>query len=215
MLNFITLQTTEGFLAPPAGPTPPSHFLATESKLDSFAALPNGWHYGAGVTPSEATIQNAHEWHRRFAQSGFLTTDAFPGAGGEIMVTAYRDEHFLEIVVETDNTVSFYHERGDETITSLPHKLSNEVEDAIETAAGILWSTSDYSTTEILTPERIDSTAWRLRTSAVAAPSFRAIALCAPERPYAPISVNITRTSPGNPLFFGYSPSPSSHPAAH
>jgi hypothetical protein len=208
MFNFFLLQGSKTYLPVTVNSNAFSNLVATEQKISSFAALPSGWHYGVGSAPLKGTIQNALDWHRQLMGWGFVTTDAFPGADGAIMIAAYRDEHVFEVVLEADNTVSFYHEKNDESLASLSHATPGDVERAIETIVGDLWSTFGSYTTEILTPRRIDSTDWHLRTLTAAGQSFSMIAYSRPEHPSAPISADIIQTLPGSLLYSGFSTRP-------
>lgn len=77
---------------------------STEGKIRSFARLPRGWHYGSGTPISHNIIATALAYHHLFASLGFVETDAFPGVGGEIMVTAYYGEHYVGVTVENNRT---------------------------------------------------------------------------------------------------------------
>ncbi len=80
-------------------------------KLRGFAELPKGWCYGEGIAPSAAVIG----WGERLAiallRSGFCELDAFPGLHGEVRVTAYTADDYVELTVETPTAVSVRYER--------------------------------------------------------------------------------------------------------
>jgi hypothetical protein len=165
-------------------------FVATKEKIKSFALLPSGWHYGGGMPPPAERIKNAEAWHEKLVTYGFAATDAFPGADGEIMISAYRDNHVFELVLEADDTLSFYHEHNDATLTSLSHKGISEIEATMTRVAGELWSILGSFTNETLTLEKIGSIGWRLKTLEEVARSFNTIAFCKQRYHYAPTYEN-------------------------
>ena len=86
----------------------------TERKIRGFKRLQKGWHYGEGRPFGDNIINAAISLHKEALRLGFFETDAFPGANGEIMVTIYRHEHYLEFIIERDLTVTFSREDGDD-----------------------------------------------------------------------------------------------------
>jgi hypothetical protein len=82
----------------------------TIGKIQSFGRLPHGWHYGKGAPASQAMIRAALTALSTFMALGFPLTDAFPGIGGEIMVTAYKGRHCIELTIEPNNTFTIAHE---------------------------------------------------------------------------------------------------------
>lgn len=86
----------------------------TDSKIRSFARLPAGWHYGTGIPARSDVVRVAREYLWHLLMLGFPETDAFPGVGGEIMVTAYRGDHRVQVTVELDRTFVVTHEFGDD-----------------------------------------------------------------------------------------------------
>lgn len=52
----------------------------------------------------------------RTAEERGFRTDAFPGTGGEITLSAHQQEHELEFCIEPDGAVGFCHEIGDEEL---------------------------------------------------------------------------------------------------
>src|ERR1039458_7833127 len=82
-------------------PTP-----ATVKKIQGFSYLQEGWHYGNGTPPTDLIIGQAISVNNLFIQVGLTTTNAFPGVDGEIMVTAYKDEYYIECIVEKNGNYS-------------------------------------------------------------------------------------------------------------
>lgn len=177
----------------------------TQRKITSFADLPDGWHYGDGVAPTPNMITAAYQWHSKLAAMGFSLTDAFPGVEGEILLSGYRDNHTFELMLETDYSVSFYHEDDGKIVFSSLRNSQQDAENAIKDATGELWSTSDFFTIDISTVKGIASQEWRSKIMEVAAPSFSMIAFAKQEYHYAPIYGNTIRQLLASRQYSGYS----------
>jgi hypothetical protein len=98
------------------GPSISEEQPKTVKKIDTFGVLPVGWHYGVGRPANASTVARAKDIFNQYVQTGFLTTDAFPGKDGEIMVTGYKDNFYVECVVETDGSYSVVGERDKDVI---------------------------------------------------------------------------------------------------
>ena len=72
----------------------------TEKKIQSFKELESGWHYGEGVSIKQSVLDNAILLNQEAINQAFYETDAFPGLNGEVMVTIYSGEHYLEFTLE-------------------------------------------------------------------------------------------------------------------
>lgn len=92
----------------------PTSSAVTAKKIREFSALPRGWYYGMGTGPSHRTIQIALAYLSALMGYGFSETDAFPGGDGEIMVTAYSNNHCIEVTVDVDTTFTVSHQDGKE-----------------------------------------------------------------------------------------------------
>lgn len=76
----------------------------TEAKIRGFKNLQPGWHYGEGDQIQQAVLDRALECHARIINEGlFDATDAFPGLAGEVMVTAYKADGYLEFIMRPDD----------------------------------------------------------------------------------------------------------------
>lgn len=91
---------------------------ATAKKIRSFGSLPIGWHYGQGGPLSADVINKALAIYDYYRQLGITTTDAFPGADGELMITAYRGSNCIETTISTDLRYSVAHERDNAEISA-------------------------------------------------------------------------------------------------
>ncbi|MCC0000118.1 MAG: hypothetical protein H6870_14295 [Methylobacteriaceae bacterium] len=143
----------------------------TFGKILSFAKLKHGWHYGVGGPLKSSVISAALGAHWRLLLNGFDDTNAFPGANGELMVTAYHASQYLEIVVEHDCTLHVCYEIDGSEVMS---KSGMTYDEAIELLDGIAPSTGTDDQCVILgsyiqstltrTQAKIVSNPWHLET---------------------------------------------------
>jgi hypothetical protein len=85
---------------------------STKRKLEGFQALKPGWHYGSGGPISLNTIEVAEELYDTLLLTGLTTTNAFPGAGGEILLTGYYKDHYVGFMIEPSGEISCTYERS-------------------------------------------------------------------------------------------------------
>lgn len=78
----------------------------TIRKVNEFAELPNGWHFGEGVPLSEDMRSNAIRFLKLAEVMGIRRMNAFPGVGGEIEVTFYHNDSMLELTLELDGSIT-------------------------------------------------------------------------------------------------------------
>lgn len=79
----------------------------TLEKIRSFETLGRGWHYGEGHEPSSEIIELANKTAKRIHLEIFCKIDAFPGIWGEIQVTGYLQNYFIEINILSDASIEF------------------------------------------------------------------------------------------------------------
>lgn len=178
----------------------------TIAKIQSFAKLPSGWHYGQGGSPSRQAISDAVVWSNILTGLGFSRTDAFPGASGEILITAYHGAHQIDIIVEADLTISLTHEYNDEERSAGVHHVS--VQEAIQVLGkivGEIWSTSDFYTPGTSTQTRINLPALPSEMEMAGLQSFGGTAWLRPGQLSANTSGDIILTSGESHPFFGFS----------
>lgn len=137
---------------------------ATEAKLCSFATLQKGWHYGSGGPIGAEVLQRAKSILRDLARVGFRRTDVFAGQDFEVLVTAYRRDHYISVIVEPDMSMRFVHEKADQVIAYLETDSTNEIVEAIRTAAREIWNTSASYIRGTSITSKVGSTTWRSRT---------------------------------------------------
>jgi hypothetical protein len=113
-------------------------------KLCSFANLPIGWDYGSGGPISIREISRALNWEKCLRAQGFLDTDAFPGGDGEVVVSASLGDHYVEVIVEPDNTTSVAYDFQRKQIFYRLNLSFSEAMQVITEVAGRIWNASDY-----------------------------------------------------------------------
>jgi hypothetical protein len=119
---------------------------STEDKINSFANLRAGWDYGAGGPIPMHTRDLAIAWNRVLQSQGLVETDAFPGADGEIVVAAGIGEHYLEVIVEPDDTISVAYDFRGKQAAYRPNMPSMEAVQYILELAGQICGSLGYYT---------------------------------------------------------------------
>lgn len=142
---------------------------ATAAKIESFRLLPVGWHYGQGGPLSVDVANRALQIDSYYRQLGFSTTDAFPGADGEIMLTAYRGSHCIETIISTDLRYSVTHERDDTELSAAPDVDEIAAKQIIRQIGAEIWRSFDLSMDITTTKLKRSSEASRSKTQQVAA----------------------------------------------
>lgn len=182
--------------------------LKTVKKVNSFAALPLGWHYGTGGPASRSIIEKSLEYIAHFVSLGFSKTDAFAGEDGQVLVSAYMDEYCLEITIETDHsfTVScdfqgsskfFEPDLSEAVALNELRQLATEI--VKEECATFVWSASNTTTTATVSSKalHLHRPATERRYSANNAASVQVAR-------YASTLANTTRVLAESRPFFGF-----------
>ncbi len=144
-------------------------FSSIDEKIKGFLHLPDGWHYGEGRPPSKSTVINALTIHGR-ARLLCLTTNAFPGIGGEIQVTCYNGADVLGFTLEDDGTITYALEHNETeeddveglTLEEAVNKL-NEYCNKLEEDGNKICSSLDLSTRFTTTTTEVGSAIWHSR----------------------------------------------------
>ena len=135
-----------------------STFLGdTEEKIKSFAGLPRGWDYGHGGPIPERTLRAARAWNILLQSIGFSGTDAFPGGANEVVVAADSGDHYLEVIVEPDGTISIAYDYQHKQKLYKSHLSEDAAEEIVRALARGLWSASDYFTLISTTQNNVSS----------------------------------------------------------
>ena len=158
-----------------------------EQKIRSFGSLPVGWRYGEGGPLQRSSIEQAIGICRLLYQHGLTHLDAFAGADGELMVAAYQDPHYIEMLIEGDGTITVIQE-DDRRILAQHERLPKDMAlRSIRDIAKAICSTSDLSTPVNMIELKSASLAWLSSLQPMGESlSFKAIALPGQEAKSAP-----------------------------
>ncbi|MGJ0505685.1 MAG: hypothetical protein ACR652_00840 [Methylocystis sp.] len=144
---------------------------ATRQKIASFASLREGWHYGRGGPISGSVLSDATQVYHSFLLNGFSRTDAFAGAGGEVLVTAYYvssggDDHYVAAMINPSHSFTLRHELNDVDVESdyIESQSLNVIRNGVARIAREIWNTSGLSIQETSTSIKAGSTIWRSKT---------------------------------------------------
>lgn len=130
------------------------------TKVREFLEMEEGWHFGEGVTPTRETAKIALNIAEK-ASLSLLSTDVFPGISGEIQLSVYHKNHYLEFIVEPNGAITYARESDDQEIE---YEEGIRIENAIEKLNNLveeIWpNTSEHYTPDILTKSEKDSSVW-------------------------------------------------------
>jgi hypothetical protein len=118
-----------------------------EARILSFGELGDGWHFGEGQAPPIDIIDRAIELHHILKSSGFRSTNAFPGIDGEVIVSAYRENFYLEFTLEVDGSLSFIFEQNDVEEISIEGLTIENVLSVIDDTWDKIWNALGSSNT--------------------------------------------------------------------
>jgi hypothetical protein len=165
---FLDSSTAFSLLAPaiPVARIDVKPFEPLKEKIEAFARLPSGWHYGSGGPLSEETIGAAIEWVSFLAQLGFRDLDAFPGQNGELLIAIIKNDYYIEIILEREGTVSVVCDIDNKQEFYYSRRPVAETRQTIEQLAGKIWSTSAGFIQIPSTPSESASRAWHSGTRA-------------------------------------------------
>lgn len=135
---------------------------ATEKKINSFRNLPVGWHYGSGIAPLAKVLDLAIKLNQWAGSMGFEATDAFPGIDGEVMLTVYDGDIYLEFSIEVDGSINYIREEGDKEIDSKEKISLHQAINYIKKIGLSKWRLSVQSTRNTMIQGRKDSRELRL-----------------------------------------------------
>jgi hypothetical protein len=140
----------------PSKTTSSSGAFETRRKIRAFATLPEGWHFGDGVSASPATEAIALRLQTEAVAVGLLYMNAFPGISGEIRLTLY-EPNYLEFTIEIDGAITFLEERDGREVDYQAHLSPENALSIIQKAGRKLWASYAFSTTGTTIGMNIDS----------------------------------------------------------
>lgn len=175
------------------------------NKLKEIACLKNDWHYGEGVPPNKETLKKANSLIEQITMSMF-DVDVFPGIDGEIMVTAYHKEHYLEFTIECDQTVTYVYQKQKIDISYEEGLSFNDTIERLDAFCDKIWNIPESYTPNITTKEDKNLRVSPLKTHRqVAFQSSQKNVLTQQTDTSVNTYKNITPTSPPFHQFSGYS----------
>jgi hypothetical protein len=177
---------------------------ATEAKLASFSALPNGWHYGGGQAIRMDVISRAQRMLGIFAEFNIRKTDAFPGASGEVMLTAYTDHDYYELVFAPSGEISLLREVNRVEDFSQAGLDENTAAWQLRELLGDKCITSGCYIRSILTLREMNSKVWHSRIMTEALPSFNESVWIQHHHPFATTLGNFILTREAIPPYSGF-----------
>ncbi len=186
-------------------PAPERDVSNTARKLAAFKNLPQGWNYGRGRPIRDDVYVHAESLLSYINELGISNTDAFPGSDGDVCITAYRFDHYLEVTVEVDLSISVSHEIEDNEDSFVENLSLAEAKKALREAIEKIWGLSDLFTHGTMIEPRTDSIIWRLRNP-LTAPGLLSLApnvLKTAEEVFVTTSENSTQKYLEGLLFFG------------
>jgi hypothetical protein len=133
-----------------------------DDKINSFAKLPVGWDYGGGGPISDQIVQTALAWKSLLATQFVWDIDAFAGGDGEILIAASCGDHYVEVIIEPDSSISMGYDFKGKQIFYRPRMSSWEAFEQISVLWGNLWSAYGYFTQRNTIQRRVDLHDWHL-----------------------------------------------------
>lgn len=115
-------------------------------KILGFSQLEEGWCFAEGISFSKEILHKALDLYQVSQISNFTSTDAFPGLCGEITLALYHGEHYYEFTIESDFSVTFIHEIGEETCEYTDQLSISEAKKKILKLGVASWSSSELYT---------------------------------------------------------------------
>lgn len=140
-----------------------------ETKLRAFANLQKGWDYGAGESIPQETIATALSWCNFLRSLRLFDIDAFPGGSGEILLGIQHDEHYIEVIIEPDNTISLAHDFRGKQEAYRPRMRSEDARKILIELAGRICGSFAYFIPIDSTRAVAGSQAWHSVTHQVTA----------------------------------------------
>lgn len=137
-----------------------------EKKLNEFRYLPEGWHYGQGVPIDTSVYDRAISLQKFISFIGFTATDSFPGVDGDVMLTVYRGDHYIEISIEKNLSITLIHEKNDKEIICKPDLDIDKAKYLLLEIARSIWNISALFTPSTTTGRKGDSPALPLKIQA-------------------------------------------------
>lgn len=156
---FTTMEWAVLFSSPPNTPSD------AEKELNSFANLEQGWDYGLGGPIPETTLSVAREWLHKleFHSQSFSNIATFPGNSGKVTIAASSGDHYLEIIVEPDLSISVAYDFKRKQKFFRLHLTPEEAQRSVAEVLGEIWTVPISSIPGNITFTKASSSAMPLR----------------------------------------------------
>lgn len=105
---------------------------STETLIQSFSSLPEGWHYGSGQGATKEATNIALDICKLLMKYNANELGAFPDVEGGILVTGYNNDHTIEIFCKPDRLLDLLHETDDSVISEFSDLKYSEIEDYLK-----------------------------------------------------------------------------------
>lgn len=119
---------------------------ATAEKIRSFEGLKAGWNFGEGDAISAKEVDRALLALAVVRQFGLSINDAFPGLDGEVKVTSYKDDYYVQYIVSPNAVSTIIAYRGNALLHRIRDIPDSEARKRLAAIAGEIWNTSDLLT---------------------------------------------------------------------
>ncbi len=123
----------------------------TINKVEEFAELPEGWHFGEGLPPTQERIGQAVAFLEYANFSNLERANAFPGVRGQIEVTFYNADRMLEITIEADDSVTIAEDKGNEQVSFEENLSKYDAYQRLDEFSQSIWVSSDHFIGSIMT----------------------------------------------------------------
>jgi hypothetical protein len=85
-------------------------------KLNDLNGIKHGWHFGEGKSLNNDVYSLGCYLIERISMIGFTELDCFLGINGELIITIYKDEHYIELNINKFLYIDFVYQVNDKDI---------------------------------------------------------------------------------------------------
>ena len=124
---------------------------AVASRIDGFAALPDGWHFGDGISAVAGAMQSAHAINSLLAGYGARNIEVFPCIDGGMLIHGYGNADVLEIQCDPDGQICLAHEHDSDLVWEQENVSIGDIESYLGGLAWLPTSSSVFSSTPSIT----------------------------------------------------------------
>lgn len=130
----------------------------TIKKIENFATLQKGWHFGEGNSISQDRIALVVYFLKQAEEWNIIRSNAFPGIGGEVEVTLHYKDATITFTWETDGTITVVEDENGEIVLDIEGLNYNDAERELwkfaqkiqTTSESFTWDTGTLKTKDFL-----------------------------------------------------------------